>query len=522
MAEEIRTSDGTEASLGSFAVQTGGRVNITQTTEGDMSAHSILRLGGVKDVAHFQDHLRSLHLTIPCDSELAFGPESPLRWPLVCGETKIGNRIAVQPMEGWDASADGNPTESTLRRWQRFGRSGGKLIWGGEAVAVSHEGRANPNQLLVAPHTCEGLARLRTALVEEHRRTTGSDNGLLIGIQLTHSGRFSHPNAHNRMEPRILYHHPLLDRRLGLPEDYPLLTDGQIGAIIENFQRAAGMVWKLGFDFVDIKHCHGYLGHEFLSARTREGRYGGSFENRTRFLREVVQGIRSIAPGLAIGVRLSAFDTVPFLPDPERSSDGKPGRGIPEKCEDLIPYRWGFGVNQLIPTQADLTEPILFLSLLEELSIRLVNLTAGSPYYNPHIQRPALYPSSDGYRPPEDPLIGVGRQMEITQRLKQQFPNLIFVGSAYSYLQDFLPNVAQAAVRDGWVDLVGLGRMVLTYPELLWDASGGLTIQHKRICRTFSDCTTAPRNGLPSGCYPLDSYYKTSEFAERLNTFKKR
>jgi 2,4-dienoyl-CoA reductase-like NADH-dependent reductase (Old Yellow Enzyme family) len=486
-----------------------------------MSAPSILRLGSVKDVARFQQHLHSLHVTIPCDDDLAVGPESPLRRPLIRVGIKIGNRIAVQPMEGWDASADGNPTENTLRRWKRFGRSGAKLIWGGEAVAVTHQGRANPNQLLIAPHTCEGLIRLRKALVEEHRFATGSDDDLLIGLQLTHSGRFSRPNAYERPEPRILYHHPVLDRRLGLTGDYPVMTDGEIGAIIEDFHRAAAMAWNLGFHFVDIKHCHGYLGHEFLSAHTREGSYGGSFENRTRFLREVVQGIRSIAPRFEIGVRLSAFDTVPFMPDTGRSSHGKPGLGIPEGAKGLIPYRWGFGVNPLIPTEDDLTEPILFLSLLEKLNIRLVNLTAGSPYYNPHIQRPALYPPSDGYQPPEDPLLGVARQMEITRELKRKFPNLIFVGSAYSYLQDFLPNVAQAAVRDRWVDLVGLGRMVLTYPELLWEASEGQSIQHKRICRTFSDCTTAPRNGLPSGCYPLDSYYKTSEFAKQLNTLKK-
>jgi NADPH2 dehydrogenase len=486
-----------------------------------MTAQPILRLGTVKDIERFEQHLRSLHLNIPCDRELASGPGSPLRWPLTKGDIKIGNRIAVQPMEGWDGSPDGDPTERTIRRWQRFGRSGAKLIWGGEAVAVTHEGRANPNQLLAAKHTREGLRRLRSVLIEEHRRTTGSDEGLLIGLQLTHSGRYSRPNAYDRIEPRILFHHPILDRRLGLPDDYPLLTDAEIEEIIANFHRAAWMAQHLKFDFVDIKHCHGYLGHEFLGAHTREGRYGGSFENRTRFLREIVQGIRSLAPGLAIGVRLSAFDTIPFVSNPEQPSNGKPGTGIPEKSETLIPYRWGFGVNPLVPTEEDLSETIRFLSLLEELDIRLVNITAGSPYYNPHIQRPALYPPSDGYQPPEDPLIGVARQMETTRRLKQRFPNLIFVGSAYSYLQDFLPNVAQAAVRQEWVDVVGLGRMVLTYPELLWDATEGKTIQHKRICRTFSDCTTAPRNGLPSGCYPLDSYYKTSEFAERLSSLKK-
>jgi 2,4-dienoyl-CoA reductase-like NADH-dependent reductase (Old Yellow Enzyme family) len=305
-----------------------------------------------------------------------------------------------------------------------------------------------------------------------------------------------------------------------LPSDYPLLTDAEIGAIVEEFHCAAQMAWELGFDFVDIKHCHGYLGHEFLSAHTREGRYGGSFENRTRFLREIVEGIRAVAPGLKIGVRLSAFDTVAFLPDPSQSSNGKPGPGIPEAGENLIPYRWGFGVDSRNPTQMDLAEPIRFLSLLEELGIYLVNLTAGSPYYNPHIQRPALYPPSDGYQPPEDPLIGAARQMQAAKQLKQRFPNLIIVGTAYSYFQDFTAHVAQAAVREGWADLVGIGRMVLTYPELLWDASEGKAIAHKRICRTFSDCTTAPRNGLPSGCYPLDAYYKTSDLAARLHAVK--
>lgn len=486
-----------------------------------MSSQPILRLGSVKEVRRFQEHLDSLNLTIPCDAEVVKGPDSPLRGPILRGGIKIGNRIAVQPMEGWDATTQGNPTERTIRRWRRFGRSGAKLIWGGEAVAVSPEGRANPNQLLIAPHTEKGLAQLRAALIEEHRLATGSDDGLIIGLQLTHSGRYCHPNKHNRAEPRIAFHHPILDPRLRLPQDFPLLTDLEVEGIIENFHAAAITAWKLGFDLVDIKHCHGYLGHEFLGAHTREGLYGGSFENRTRFLQQIVEGIRASAPGLRVGVRLSAFDTVPFRHDPERSSNGKLGPGIPEPYDSFLPYRYGFGMDPLNPTTTDLTETIRFLSLLEELDIRLVNLTAGSPYYNPHIQRPALYPPSDGYEPPEDPLINVARQMETTRCLKQKFPNLIFVGSAYSYLQDFLPHVAQATVRLGWVDSVGLGRMVLAYPEILWDATEGRSLQRKRICRTFSDCTTAPRNGLPSGCYPLDSYYKDSESAEQLKALKK-
>ena len=486
-----------------------------------MSTSEIIRLGGMKGVARFKQHIRALGLNIPCDDELSLDQHSPLRQMLLKEKLAIGNRIAVQPMEGWDGLADGNPSEHTFRRWERFGRSGGKLIWGGEAVAVSQEGRANPNQLLAAEHTAAGLSQLRAVLVDEHRRVTGSDHGLLLGLQLTHSGRFSRPNSSQNGEPRILYHHPILDRRMKLPEDHPVLSDGEIGSIVEDFHRAALLAWKLGFDFVDVKHCHGYLGHEFLSAHTREGPYGGSFENRTRFLREVVEGIRSVAPGLGIGVRFSAFDTVPFRANPAHTPNGKPQPGIPEIPANLIPYRWGFGLDPLHPTEWNLSEPILFLSLIEKMNITLVNVTAGSPYYSPHIQRPALFPPSDGYQPPQDPLIDVARQMEMTRFLKQRFPNLIFVGSAYTYLQDFLPYVAQAGVREGWVDMVGLGRMVLTYPELLWDASGGQAIQHKRICRTFSDCTTAPRNGLPSGCYPLDDYYKDSDFGQRLKLLKK-
>ena len=486
-----------------------------------MSVKPIVRLASVKDVSRFQEHLASLNVTLPCDHELIVGEQSPLRWPLAKAGFKIGNRIAVQPMEGWDGQADGNPGVHTIRRWRRFGASGAKLIWGGEAVAVSHDARANPKQLVAAAHTESGLAQLREAFLEEHRSAMGSDDGLLMGLQLTHSGRYCRPNQHDRPEPKILYRHPFLDRRLRLPSDYPLLTDSEIEAVIENFHRAARMALKLGFNFVDIKHCHGYLGHEFLSARSRPGKYGGSFENRTRFLREIVQGIRSVAPGLHIGVRLSAFDTIPFRPDPAQSVEGKPGPGIPEIRANGDAYNYSFGVNPENPVEPDLAEPAQFLALLEELGIHLVNLTAGSPYYNPHILRPALFPPSDGYLPPEDPLVGVARQMYAARILKRQFPNLIFMGSGYTYLQEFLPNVAQAAVREDWVDCVGIGRMILTYPELLRDASEGRTMARKRICRTFSDCTTAPRNGLPSGCYPLDDYYKDSEFAARVAAVKK-
>jgi len=487
-----------------------------------MTERSYLHLGAIRDVETFRRHLQELHISIPCDVEVIRGEESPLAQPLRREAIHLGNRFAIQPMEGWDGTSDGRPTELTFRRWRRFGASGAKLIWGGEAVAVSHDGRANPNQLAINQHARAYLYKLREALVAEHHRSVGSLANLMIGLQLTHSGRFSRPNIKDLPEPRIVYRHPILDKRLGISNDYPLLTDGGIRKIIEDFHSAARVAHQAGFDFVDIKHCHGYLGHEFLSAHTRAGDYGGSFENRTRFLREVVAGVRAVAPGLTIGVRLSAFDTIPFRPDPQRTTPGKLGPGVPESFSALLPYRWGFGVNADNPVQPDLTEPVQFLSLLGDLGINLVNLSAGSPYYNPHLQRPAFYPPSDGYQPPEEPLMGVAQQMHMTRVLKQKFPYLIIVGSAYTYLQDFLPYVAQAAVREGWVDCVGLGRMVLTYPTLPLDVIRGRLMQRKHVCRTFSDCTSAPRAGLPSGCYPLDPHYKLSSAAASLKRLKRR
>ena len=472
-------------------------------------------LGGMRDVETFRRYLADHQIHIPCDDKLLSGDATPLARPIYVGSKKIGNRIAAQPMEGWDATPDGRPTELTLRRWERFGASGAKLIWGGEAVAVRHDGRANPNQLVINQQSRVDLSRLRETLVAAHKRATGSDANLLVGLQLTHSGRYSRPNAHDRPEPKILYRHPILDSRLNIPTDYPVLTDQELRNIIEDFYKAAMIAAQAGFDFVDIKHCHGYLGHELLSAHTRDGEFGGSFENRTRFLREIATAIRAASPTLSIAVRLSAFDTIPFRKDVSADQCG-----LPESTAGLLPYRFGFGVNAENPLEPDTSEPIRFLSLLRELGARMVNISAGSPYYNPHIQRPASYPPSDGYSAPEDPLVGVGRQMRVTRELKQQFPDLLVVGSAYSYLQEFLPFVAQAAIREGWIDCVGLGRMLLAYPSLLLDAIEGRALQRKNVCRTFSDCTTAPRAGLPSGCYPLDPHYKNSEDADRLKKLK--
>jgi 2,4-dienoyl-CoA reductase-like NADH-dependent reductase (Old Yellow Enzyme family) len=469
------------------------------------------RLAALKTAEDFRHHLARLEIDLPFDEKLQSGPNSPLAQPYKLDNGfKIGNRFAILPMEGWDGTADGKPTEPTIRRWQRFGHSGAKLIWGGEAVAVREDGRANPNQLLINEKNLGDLAALRETLVKAHEALHGRSADLLIGLQLTHSGRFARPNRQYRGEPKILYHHPILDKKFHLAPDTPVMRDDEITGLVDDFIAASALARRAGFAFVDIKHCHGYLGHEFLSAVDRPGRYGGSFENRTRFLREVAAGIRANVPGLDLGVRLSAFDFIPFHPGPD-------GIGQPEQIEEK--YRYAFGGDGT-GVGIDLAEPYKFLDLLADLQIQLVCVTAGSPYYNPHIQRPALFPPSDGYQPPEDPLVGVARQINTTAKLKRYRPDLTFIGTGYSYLQEWLPHVAQYVVRNGQVDFGGYGRLVLTYPDFAADILAGKPLQRKRLCRTFSDCTTAPRNGLISGCYPLDEYYKERPEAEILAKIK--
>lgn len=468
------------------------------------------RVSTFKTVESFRARLKELDLGLAVDDTVETGAGAPLAAPLVRSKGSIGNRFCILPMEGWDGTDDGRPTELTRRRWRNFGLSGAKLIWGGEAVAVRQDGRANPNQLVINESTQPDIADLRRELISVHHEHFGTTDDLLVGLQITHSGRFARPRDKKKLEPRVAYRHPVLDARFGVTDDRALLTDDEIAHLVDDFIKAARLAQQAGFAFVDIKHCHGYLGHEFLSAFDRPGRYGGSLENRTRFIRDVISGIRASAPGLEIAVRVSIFDFVPFQPGPD-------GIGVPAQHE--IPYRHAFGGDGT-GLGIDLTEPSAFFEMLKALGITLVCSTAGSPYYNPHMQRPAIFPPSDGYQPPEDPLVGVARQIAATARIKAMNPGMTVVGTGYSYLQEWLPHVGQRVLRDDAADFIGLGRMVLSYPDLPADVLAGRTLARKRICRTFSDCTTAPRNGMVSGCYPLDPYYKERPEREELQRIK--
>ncbi len=473
------------------------------------------KIAQLKTVAALRERLAALGLSLPIDNAILTAEQgSPLAASIEVGGFQVGNRWCIQPMEGWDANRDGSPSTETLRRWHRFGESGAKWIWGGEAAAVCLEGRANPRQTLATPGNRAGLAALLQECRTAHRERFGTLDDFFVGLQLTHSGRFCRPND-KRLEPRIAYHHPLLDAKFGIDsqDDSVVWTDEDLEQLIEQYVASAKLAADVGYQFVDVKACHGYLLHEFLSARTRPGKFGGDFAGRTRLLTTIIERIQREIPGLLVVVRLSVFDAPPFITSREV--------GQPMAFAELLPYQYGFGVSPANPLEYDLTEPFELLRKLQYLSVAAVNLSCGSPYYNPHLQRPAIFPPSDGYQPPEDPLVGVVRQIDVARQCKAAVPTLPMVGTAYTYLQDYLPHVAQAVVRTGWIDSIGLGRMVLSYPELPADVLQTGSMQRKLVCRTFSDCTTAPRNGMISGCYPLDAYYKQLPEGEAVRQLKR-
>ena len=485
----------------------------------------LTRVASLKTVADFRAHCAGLGVELPLEDTIEAGPGNPLAQPItrtqINGKT-IGNRIAIHPMEGWDGTTTGGTSEEMKRRWQRFGASGAKLICGAEAMAVRADGRANMNQLIINLENQAGITELVDLLKAEHLARWGSVDDLVIGFQLTHSGRFCRPYDKKRWDSRVAYRHPLLDKKFNVTSEAQVLTDADVEELIQCYIRAARVARDCGADFVDIKHCHGYLLHEFLSAHTRPGKFGGSFANRTRILRDIIAGIRADGNPIDIGVRLSLFDMVPFRPDPALSVPGKLGPGIAEDFSTLLPYHYAFGVNPQRPTEIDLTEPLAFVQLLGELGVKILNTSAGSPYYNPHIQRPAAYPPSDGYQPAHDPLIDVARQVRVVREVRAQAPaGMIIVSSGLSYVQEYLPQIAQHILRTGGSDAIGVGRAVLSYPAMLADAAKHGVLETKFICRTFSDCTTAPRNGLISGCYPLDKYYTTKPEFAQLKEMKK-
>jgi 2,4-dienoyl-CoA reductase-like NADH-dependent reductase (Old Yellow Enzyme family) len=427
----------------------------------------------------------------------------PLFRPVAIGPLRAGNALCIQPMEGCDGTRDGRPDDLTYRRYHRFGAGGAKLIWG-EATAVVEEGRANPRQLLINEQTAPDLERMLRGCRQAHREAFGSDDDLVVGLQLTHSGRYSY------RRPLLAVHDPLLDPRTVVDRatgrtaagDYPLLDDDFLRRLVDHYVAAARLAHRIGFQFVDIKQCHRYLLNELLAARTRPGPFGGSFENRTRLAREIFTAIKAEVPGLVLATRLNIYDGIPYGKQPG-SAEGKP-------CPWTAPVMSAWGTAADDPLRPDLAEPLRWIREMADLGVALVNLSMGNPYATMHVLRPFEYPPPDAYETPEHPLVGVDRHFRLAGEVQRAFPDLPMVGSGYSYLQDYLLHAGAANVRDGRITIVGVGRAALPQPDFVRQVREHGRLDRKRVCRTFSYCTAlmrAKHNDLgqfATGCPPFD------------------
>lgn len=415
--------------------------------------------------------------------------------PLGNGIT-LGNSMAIHPMEGCDSDLDGNPDELTWRRYERFAAGGSKLIWF-EATAVRKDGRANPRQLWIHEGNVEVYASLLSRILSIHKERFGTTGDLVIPIQLTHSGRYSYPNR------IIAYHNPLIDAKTATPASQAPISDEDLEALEDQFLYGAKLAWKAGFRAIDLKVTHGYLLSELMGAKTREGRYGGSLENRTRFIHNVIRKVQAEFGGdMLIAMRLGCFDSVPY----RKNEQSKLGEPLPYET----PYPYGWGVNPDDPLSEDLTEVKQAIGWFKEWGVKLLNVSIGCPYYNPHIGRPFEKPDEGNYEMPEHPLTGVDRHFRISGELQQAFPDLPMVGTGYSWLQIYALNAAARNIESGRIQIFGIGRNALSYPDFAVDALDKGELDEIRVCKTLTYCTflmrqkNHPLGQFPAGCPPFD------------------
>lgn len=378
---------------------------------------------------------------------------------------EVPNRVVLHPMEGCDGSADGSIGELTRRRYLRFAESGAGIIWF-EATAVSSECRANPRQLYINEGNKDSFKNLVAEIKQRAKEVSGFEP--IIIMQATNSGRWSKPNG--TPEPIIAYHNELWEKgKENLP--YTVATDEYCDGIVEKYAQAAKLASYAGFDGIDVKCCHGYLMSELLSAFTREGKYGGSYENRTRLYFDCLKAVfENKSDSLFVTTRLNACD-----------------------CFD---YPYGFGVDE--NNNIDLTETKKIITELEKMGIELINLTLGNPYLIPHINRPCL-------NSPEPGEVGEKRIYGVTKELQQAFPNVKLIMSGLSYLGKDTIEYAENALEDGAAYFAGFGRMSFCYPTFWADYLKNGELNKSKCCLACGKCTELMRHGAVAGCPVRDT-----------------
>ena len=388
------------------------------------------------------------------------------------GGRVVPNRLVIQPMEGCDGSADGAPEDLLIRRYERFAKGGAGLLWV-EATAVVPEGRANPRQLAISPANLSAHQALFERMLKKAASGTGQGFAPYMVLQLTHSGRYSRPG--DNPSPVLAARNPYLDRNI--PENFPEITDDALEALEDKFVEAAAMACQIGYTAVDIKSCHRYLISELLSAHTREGRYGGSYENRTRFLLNIIDKIKDrLGSSLEITLRLNAYDAIPY------------------------PYGWGVSKEDF--RQPDLTEPIRLVQDISRRGIRLLNLSCGNPYYNPHVGRPY---DTGPYVPPEHPLKGTERMLNIIRDIKGAAQEMTVIATGFTWLREFGVHAAAGGILAGWFDLAGFGRQAFAYPDFARDILQEGRMHRAKCCITCGKCSEIMRDGGAAGCVIRDS-----------------
>ncbi|MCL2089246.1 MAG: flavin oxidoreductase/NADH oxidase [Oscillospiraceae bacterium] len=392
--------------------------------------------------------------------------------PLKIGSMTIPNRIAYQPMEGCDGNTDGSPGELTERRYRRFAEGGAGLIWL-EAVAIAENARANPRQLWIHEKNKDSFK----VLIENIKKICYDKNGYspVVIVQLTHSGRYSKPNG--IPEPIIAYNNPIFEGDNPISEDC-IITDDQCGVLEQDFGRAVRLAAECGADGADIKCCHRYLLSEFLSAFTRKGQYGGSFDNRTRLFRNAVSAAKANSGTMLVTSRLNAYDG--------------------------FPYPYGFGVSpQDSGITPDLTETLELVRILHDHhKFSLINITAGNPYVNSNVNRPA---DVARFLDIEHPLIGAERILGFAGTVQRAFPDCAVISSGLSYLRHHGANIAAAMIERGDCAMAGFGRLTFAYPDCAADIIGTGGLNPAKCCIACGKCTEIMRGGGQAGCPVRDS-----------------